>query len=181
VDQLFQLKNLLIIPNIPGKISFKLHNKFLCFFLQREKPFGLIIVLNSDGNAEGDLFSDDGESIDTIGTKSFYYSTYKWSTSNNRLIINIIENNSPQMSNKILDTLTIYGLDHIPDIININNIQFHPKIRPNTNIVEVNGLGLSMTQSYTLTWTTNGTGTVDPPTEVKYRVDCHPDLGKYTK
>jgi hypothetical protein len=85
------------------------------------------------------------------------------------------------MSNKILDTLIIYGLDHIPDIININNIQFHPKIRPNTNIVEVNGLGLSMTQSYTLTWTTNGTVMVDPPTEVKYRVDCHPDLGKYTK
>ncbi|CAF1394494.1 unnamed protein product [Rotaria sordida] len=147
--------------------------------LSREKPFGLIIVLNSNGNAQGDLFYDDGESIDTIGSKSYYYSTYKWSISEKRLIINVIENNYSQMSNLILDTLTIYGLENIPMIINVNNKNFYPKIRPNTQIVDVNGLGLSMSQNYILTWTTTETPIIKPPqallTEPKYRVDCHPD------
>jgi len=89
------------------------------------------------------------------------------------------------MSNKILDTLTIYGLDNIPTTINVNNKLLHPKKRPDTEIIDVNGLGLSMSQSYTLTWTTTATMTVQPrrgfPTELKYRIDCHPDPGKYTK
>ncbi|CAF4370856.1 unnamed protein product, partial [Rotaria sordida] len=84
-----------------------------------------------------------------------------------------------QMSNLILDTLTIYGLENIPMIINVNNKKFYPKIRPNTQIVDVNGLGLSMSQNYMLTWTTTETPIVKPPqallTEPKYRVDCHPD------
>ncbi|CAF3931784.1 unnamed protein product [Rotaria sp. Silwood1] len=58
---------------------------------QREKPFDLIIALNSNGNTEGDLVYDDEESIDIIGSKSYYYATYKWSSPENRLLINIIE------------------------------------------------------------------------------------------
>jgi hypothetical protein len=150
-------------------------------FLNRVKPFGLIIVLNSNGNAEGELFSDDGDSIDTIGTKSYYYSTYTWSSTEKRLSINVIENNYPQMSNLILDTLTIYGLDTVPTVINVNDKQLHPKTRPYTQIVDVTGLGLSMSRSYTLTWTTTGTEIIEPPqvllTDPKYRVDCHPDPG----
>ena len=143
----------------------------------REKPFGLIIVLNGDGNAEGDLFYDDGESIDTIGTKSYYYSTYKWSKLENRLIINVIENNYSEMSKKILDSLMIYGLETIPDVIHINNKQFQPKIKSNTSIVEVTGLGLSMNQNSTLTWTKSKTNlsSSNVLTDVQYRVDCHPD------
>jgi len=95
----------------------------------------------------------------------------------------VIENNYSQMSNKILDTLTIYGLDNIPDQIIVNNKQFQPKIRPNTQIIDVVGLGLSMSQSYTLTWT-KSTGikpaesSANLRTELKYRVDCHPDSSK---
>jgi len=86
------------------------------------------------------------------------------------------------MSNKILDTLTIYGVYDIPTTINVNNKKFEAKIRANTTIVEVHGLGLSMSQSYTLTWTTTKIRINEPPaalTEAKYRVDCHPDPGKY--
>jgi hypothetical protein len=61
--------------------------------LNRTNPFGLIIILNSNGNAQGDLFYDDGESIDTIERKSYYYSTFQWSSSNQQLTMNIIQNN----------------------------------------------------------------------------------------
>jgi hypothetical protein len=82
------------------------------------------------------------------------------------------------MSKKILDTLTIYGLDTIPDQIIVNNKQFQPKQRPNTQIIDVIGLGLSMSQSYTLTWTKSSQSSVILRTEFKYRVDCHPEPSK---
>lgn len=181
--QLFQHKNLLIIQNIHGKKIILYFNKIFHFFFcfDREKPFALIIVLNANGNAEGDLFYDDGESIDTIGTKSYYYSTYKWSTSENHLTINVIENNYPEMSKKILNTLIIYGLDNMTSVINVNNKQLPTKLRENTQIIEVNNLGLSMTQNYTLTMErkTSQSSSSLHQTEKKYRVDCHPDPGKY--
>ena len=148
----------------------------------REKPFALIVVLNGSGNAEGDLFYDDGESIDTISTKSYYYATYKWSTVDARFIINVVENNYPAMSNKILDTLIIYGLDHVPDSMTVNDKEFQPKIREKTQIVYVTKLGLTMTQNYIFTWSNTSSTRVSgssSPAEPKaqYRVDCHPDAG----
>ena len=70
-------------------------------------------------------------------------------------------------------------LENIPDVLHINNKQLYPKIRPGTQIVDVIGLGLSMSQSSILSWPKTETIIVQLPevlfTEPKYRVDCHPD------
>ncbi|CAF1350959.1 unnamed protein product [Rotaria sp. Silwood1] len=145
----------------------------------RENPFGLIIILNKTGYAEGDLFYDDGESINTIKTKSYYYAKFKWSSSDQQLTINIIQNNYSHMSNLILDTITIYGLHNIPSTISVNNKQFYPKIRPFTQIVDITGFALSMDKNHTLTWSNTKSMTIQIPesisTNPKYRVDCFPD------
>jgi hypothetical protein len=142
----------------------------------------LIIVLDSNGNAEGDLFYDDGESLDTISSKSYFYGIFKWSSNDHQLTINLTENNYPEMSNLILDSLNIYGLDEIPNIINVNNTQFKSITRPNTQIIEIRGLGLSMNKNHTLTWQASEIPTIQAPgivhTDPKYRVDCYPDPGE---
>jgi len=147
----------------------------------RKNPFSLIIILNSDGNAEGDLFFDDGESIDTIKTKSYYYSKFSWSLLNKKLIFNIIENNYSSMSNLILNKIIIYGLKNIPIKININNKEFYPKIRSFTQIVEINDLALPINQNLILTWSNTESMNIQRPeiviTNPKYRVDCFPDPG----
>ena len=144
-------------------------------------PFGLIIILNSHGNAQGELFNDDGESIDTIGKKSYYYSTFQWSSLNQQLTINVIQNNYSHMSNLILDTITIYGLKNLPTVIKVNNKKFQAKIRSSTQIVDIIGLGLPMDKNHTLTWTNVTSMMVELPevisTNPKYRVDCFPDPG----
>jgi hypothetical protein len=149
--------------------------------LCREKPFGLIIVLDSNGNAAGDLFYDDGESIDTIGSKSYFYATYTWSKAQNELSISVKENNYPQMANLILDSLTIYGLDNIPETLTVAANTFHPHTRPYTQIVEVTDLGLAMDKSHSIKWSLSNTSTIDvieiPTSDPKYRIDCHPDKG----
>jgi maltase-glucoamylase len=149
----------------------------------RKNPFGLIVILNSDGNAEGDLFYDDGESIDTIKTKSYYYSKFHWSSSKQRLMINIIENNYSHMKDLILDTIIIYGLEEIPIKMNINQKEFYPKIRPYTKIVEISGLKLIMNENYSLTWSNTIPMNIQLPeiisTNTKYRVDCFPNPGLF--
>ncbi len=151
--------------------------------LSSEKPFGLTIVLDANGNAQGDLFSDDGESIDTIGSKAYFYATYKWSSRDRQLQINVAENSYSQMANLILDSLTIYGLDETLSTITVGGKELHPTTRPQTQITDVIGLGLPMDKSHTVSWTGSGTTVVIPPealtTNPKYRVDCHPDPGQF--
>ncbi|CAF3879344.1 unnamed protein product [Rotaria magnacalcarata] len=117
----------------------------------REQPFGLMIIMDSDGNADGELFYDDGESIDTISSKNYYHATFQWSSKNGQLAMNIVQNSYSHMSNLILNSLTFYGLDSVPAIIHVNGKQFHPTLRPNTNIVEVTGLQLSMSENHIFT------------------------------
>ena len=153
------------------------------FAFSREKPFGLIISLDGQGDAEGDLFYDDGDSIDTITSKSYFYATYKWSSRDRHLIINVTENHYPSMSHLVLNTLTIYGLHEVPyPITGYGNNCYYPKRRPLTEIIEVTELGLPMSQSITLVWTSTEMLPIEPPAvllnEPKYRVDCHPDPGK---
>ena len=115
-------------------------------------PFGLIIVLDSNGNANGDLFYDDGETIDTIEKNAYFYATYLWSSQNCQLNMTIVQNNYTDMSSLVLNSLAIYGLGTPPANITVNNNQVPAVMRLNTKIVDVTGLNLSMTNSYTLTW-----------------------------
>lgn len=83
------------------------------------------------------------------------------------------------MSQLILDSLTIYGLDSTPSKFTVNNNDFTPTVKPQTQIVEVRGMRLSMTMNQTITWTFPDFQTVESPDFVnadpKYRIDCHPD------
>ncbi len=115
-------------------------------------PFGLIIVPDSNGKAQGDLFYDDGETIDTVEKSLYFYAQYQWSTQNCQLSINVIQNKYVQMSNLILDSLSIYRLNQIPSNMNINGRQLSPMFRSNTTIIDVGGLKLSMNNSYIINW-----------------------------
>lgn len=145
------------------------------------KPFGLTVVVNSKGDAHGDLFYDDGESIDPVGKKSYYHATFHWSSSYQRLSIDVLENNYPAMANLTLDTITFYGLQHIPTIITVNEKQFIAKVRPFTQIVDIIGLRLPMNRSHSFTWSNTTVMPIELPEATmfnpRYRVDCFPDPG----
>lgn len=138
--------------------------------------------MDKDGNAEGDLFYDDGDTIDTISPKSYYYATFKWSGSQRQLSFQVKENGYPKMSELRLDSLTIYGLENIPDALLVNNKQYPLQLRPFTQIAEVSGLGLPMNGNYLFNWNSTDSVTVEveeiPSNDPKYRVDCFPDPSK---
>ena len=148
----------------------------------RRNPFGLIVVLNDTGNAEGDLFYDDGESIDTVGNQSFYYARFRWSSSERRLSMNVIANNYSGMSELVLDTISIYGLHEFPSTLNIDQKEYLPIRRAFTQIIDFQGLALPMNESHTLTWSNYQPMRVEAAeilvSSPKYRVDCFPDPSK---
>jgi maltase-glucoamylase len=118
----------------------------------RGKPFGLIIVLNANGRAEGDLFYDDGESLDTIALQSYYYASFKWSSDDRQLSFNVTVNNYADMSRLILDSLTIYGWNRIPTAMRVDNKQLYPVIKSHRETVHIENLALIMSNSHTITW-----------------------------
>ncbi len=95
----------------------------------RINPFNLIIILDENKNAKGDLFYDDSETIDTIEQNLYFYAKYQWSSQQYQLKINVLHNNYQQMTNLILDSLSIYGLNQTPSNMNINGRQLSSMIR----------------------------------------------------
>jgi len=147
--------------------------------LSRKTPFSLIVILDSNGYAQGDLFYDDGESINTVEQQFYFYSKFSWSTKDQRFSFEIIQNNYSQMSNLRIDQIILYGLKQIPKIIFWNKKEFKPITRSNTQIIEINHLSIPINQNFQLTWTNSEAIDIEIPQIIlsnpKYRVDCFPE------
>lgn len=130
----------------------KENNRSFLSFTFRENPFGLTIVLDVNGEAIGDLFYDDGESLDTIDLQNYYYTTFQWSSEKQQLSFNVTQNKYVYMSKLILDSLTIYGWKQIPSTMYANNKQIYPIMKSNTQIIYIDKLNLTMSKNHLFTW-----------------------------
>ena len=74
----------------------------------RRNPFGVIVALDNLGTASGDLYYDDGDSIDPLQNSQYYMS--KFTFSQKKLKMSITTNGYAEMSNLKLDTIRIFGL-----------------------------------------------------------------------
>ena len=76
----------------------------------RKKPLYLIVALDKEQLASGELFWDDGESIDTYENRLYNLLTFKYNS--NRLTVEPWVYNYPQMNNDTkLEDIKIFGLD----------------------------------------------------------------------
>ncbi|XP_008581186.1 PREDICTED: maltase-glucoamylase, intestinal [Galeopterus variegatus] len=81
--------------------------------LSRQKFMGFKVALDDEGSAEGWLFWDDGESIDTYEKGLYYFATF--SASQNTMQSNIIFNNYINDINPLkLGYIDIWGVDSVP-------------------------------------------------------------------
>jgi alpha-glucosidase (family GH31 glycosyl hydrolase) len=85
----------------------------------RLNPMNLIIALNKQEKAQGNLFWDDGESIDTYQTSNYNYFYFNYNKK--RLIIEPWTYKYFKMNHQIkLEDITIYGLQNSPTKIQWN-------------------------------------------------------------
>ncbi|UJR12095.1 hypothetical protein I4U23_016273 [Adineta vaga] len=151
-----------IIPTQDYANNTKLSRSPYNLFDNRMNPFGLLIVLDANGNAEGDLFYDDGETIDTIENGAYFYATYKWSSQAHQLKIDVVRNNYTEISKLNLTSFIFYGINELSSNVVVNGKSISTVIQSQTNMVNVTGLRLSMNNNYTLIWVQQNETTPNP-------------------
>lgn len=117
----------------------------------RKKPFGLIVAPNSDGEAQGDLFYDDGYADLTNNT--FYYATF--SLRDSTIKFNVEINNYDEMKNLVLNNIIIFVKAPQSGVKFILNDQFvsQDKIKIESDRVLLENLNIKMSKSFQLEWT----------------------------
>ncbi|XP_033367482.1 maltase-glucoamylase, intestinal-like [Parus major] len=139
----------------------------------RRNPMGLIVALDENQEAMGELFWDDGESADTVSSKSYIF--YNFWFSKNVLELSVAHNNFSEPHGLEFQELRVLGLRQAPLAITVTSSKAAVPSPHNltydaaTQVAIVQGLRLRLGQSYSLHWTL---GTRDSD-----RFDCHPAEG----
>jgi maltase-glucoamylase len=122
-------------------------------FFSRQKPFGLIVALNEDGEARGDLFYDDGESLDFKAGR-YYFSTFV--VRSKTLEMNIEHGEVPGDIAKLKVNKIRLFMDKIDFPVSfvlngkaLNESQVQAK---SNNEIVLSELGLPMDKPFSLSW-----------------------------
>ncbi|XP_048170897.1 maltase-glucoamylase-like [Corvus hawaiiensis] len=138
----------------------------------RKNPMGLIIALDINNEASGDLFWDDGESTGTIENKAYIY--YEFKVSNNVLQMTATHSNYTDPNNLKFEEIKILGLSQEVTAVSVsqdNVVQNYPlniTYDPVRKVAVIRGLQLELGKSYTINWTLS--------VSTNERFDCYPNL-----
>uniref|UniRef100_A0A8D2KQH1 alpha-glucosidase n=1 Tax=Varanus komodoensis TaxID=61221 RepID=A0A8D2KQH1_VARKO len=122
----------------------------------RLKPMGLIIALDDNETATGDLFWDDGESRDTVIKKS--YLLYHFNVSNNVLTMTVTHNNYKDPNNLEFQEIKILGLPLQPTEVKVisNDVaQTYPitiSYSGPDKVAHITGLQLKLGEDHKISW-----------------------------
>uniref|UniRef100_A0A8C5Q0B1 alpha-glucosidase n=1 Tax=Leptobrachium leishanense TaxID=445787 RepID=A0A8C5Q0B1_9ANUR len=134
----------------------------------RKNPLKLVVALDQNEEAHGQLFWDDGVSID--GIEAGKYITYEFSAGANYVNLQVTHSNYLDPNNLKIEEIEIYGLtQNIGDlVIKRDNVEeaATPEITYDADkqIASIKRLQLLLGASYTLEWG-----------QYLERFDCHPE------
>ncbi|KAJ8309668.1 hypothetical protein KUTeg_011533 [Tegillarca granosa] len=79
----------------------------------RKRPLGLMVCLDENKNANGNLFWDDGESKDTYTRRNYLQITFN-ATQGQELSLNVVHSNYAEAKSLYFGIIEIYGLNSLP-------------------------------------------------------------------
>ena len=117
--------------------------------LSRKKPFYLYVTLDGQQRAQGDLFWDDGESIDTYETSHYNYFIFNYDAQ--RLTLEPWTYKYPEMTNEVkLEEISIFGVTKVPTRIVWNGQDLSAAkwtFNPTTKILKMTQLALNFSKT----------------------------------
>jgi len=120
----------------------------------RKKPMGLIVALGDEGEASGQLFWDDGESIDTV--KNSKYLLIKFSADESGLTFSMEKNGYSASDLPKWGSVTVYGLDKddikTPLSVDGQDMQDKATYDGDTKVLNITGLSLSINEEHQIKW-----------------------------
>ncbi|XP_061021942.1 maltase-glucoamylase isoform X3 [Dama dama] len=136
----------------------------------RRNPLGLIIALDENKEAKGELFWDDGETKDTVANN--IYLLCEFSVTQNRLEVKILQSTYTDPNNLAFKEIKILGTQK-PNNISVKQngvpIQVSPNVTYDSNlqVALITEIDLVLGGTYTVEW--------DVKIRDEEKIDCYPD------
>ncbi|XP_024127392.1 lysosomal alpha-glucosidase [Oryzias melastigma] len=114
------------------------------------KPFFLTAALSADGSARGDLFWDDGESLDTFEMQNYSYIIF--TAAQFQIVSEPLKLNGA-LDSLVLGGVQVFGVDSPPLYVLANGEKVHDFVyQANTKVLTVTRLALPMSKPFTIQW-----------------------------
>ncbi|KAM3616402.1 uncharacterized protein V6R79_017274 [Siganus canaliculatus] len=141
----------------------------------RRNPMGLIIALDDNDQASGELFWDDGVSRDTVESRN--YSHYQFSVDGGVLRIQQTNDGYKDQDYLVFENITVLGVKLAPQNITVNSgnesvITLLPdQIQYDSvkKVLSLKGLSMSLGVSHSVQWK------LQDEEETSERFDCYPE------
>ncbi|XP_062463934.1 lysosomal alpha-glucosidase-like isoform X2 [Pezoporus occidentalis] len=114
----------------------------------RRNPLSLIVAMSSGDTAWGDLFWDDGESLDTFERGNYSYVVFNVTQN---IFTSTVLHASAEATEVTIGTLSIFGVREPPSKVLLNG-QEKPFSYLDNQVLTVSDLGLSLNQGFSLQW-----------------------------
>uniref|UniRef100_A0A3P9HJ83 Si:ch73-12o23.1 n=1 Tax=Oryzias latipes TaxID=8090 RepID=A0A3P9HJ83_ORYLA len=121
----------------------------LTLWISTGQPLHLISALSDEGSAHGDLFWDDGESIDTFETNQYSYIVF--SVAQNTMTSQVLKSQQ-EASFITVGFASFYGVSAKPSKVLVNS-KDHPFTYRDSQVLTVSDLNLHLVQNFTISWT----------------------------
>ncbi|XP_069318720.1 maltase-glucoamylase-like [Eulemur rufifrons] len=136
----------------------------------RKNPLGLIIALDENKEAKGELFWDDGETKDTVANK--VYLLCEFSVTQNRLDVRISQSTYNDSNNLAFKEIKILGIQEPVNVtVKHNGVpsQTSPTVTYDSNLTVaiITDIDLVLGEAYTVEW--------DVKIRDEEKIDCYPD------
>ncbi|XP_017355270.2 maltase-glucoamylase, intestinal, partial [Cebus imitator] len=136
----------------------------------RKNPLGLIIALDENKEAKGELFWDDGEMKDTVANKVYLFCEF--SVTQNRLEVNISQSTYKDPNNLAFNEIKILGTQEPSNVtVKHNGVpsQTSPTVTYDSNlkVAIITDINLVLGEAYTVEW--------DIKIRDEEKIDCYPD------
>ncbi|XP_072551280.1 sucrase-isomaltase, intestinal [Salminus brasiliensis] len=140
----------------------------------RRAPMGLIIALDDNNQASGELFWDDGDSRDTVTSGNYIH--YKFSVLYSVLNMQVLHNGYVDPNNLVFENITVLGVSTPPTAVSISDGNVAVAVPESSiqynavkKVLYLRDLSLQLGKSYTVKW--------DSVISEFERFDCYPEDG----
>uniref|UniRef100_A0A9J7ZVC4 alpha-glucosidase n=1 Tax=Cyprinus carpio carpio TaxID=630221 RepID=A0A9J7ZVC4_CYPCA len=139
----------------------------------RRHPMGLIVALNDNKAASGELFWDDGDSRDTVASGDYIH--YQFSMANGVLSMQVAHSGYQDPNNLKFENITVLGVTAAPalvtvsdgnTVISLSDSQIQYDIYK--QVLNLKNLELELGKDYTVNW----------EAKISANIDCYPEGGE---
>ncbi|XP_053333226.1 lysosomal alpha-glucosidase [Clarias gariepinus] len=116
-------------------------------WVSRTQPLHLVVCVSQDGQADGELFWDDGESLDTYEKDEYAYVLF--SLKQNTMTSEVVRSHV-EATYLTVETVSFYGVRAEPKSVTVNTQEV--PFSYTKQVLRVDELGLNLAQNFTISW-----------------------------